>query len=52
MIDAKQPLYLQRGGVVMMSSGMIDSLIVYGPIIVLIVACIGIVWSVLKKEDI
>ncbi|WP_211654930.1 hypothetical protein [Planococcus alpniumensis] len=34
----------------MMSSGMIDSLIVYGPIIVLIVACIGIVWSVLKKR--
>ena len=34
----------------MMSSGMIDSLIVYGPIIFLIVACIGIVWSVLKKR--
>lgn len=34
----------------MMSSLMVDSLIVYGPIIVLVFACIGILWSVLKKR--
>lgn len=34
----------------MMSSGTIDSLIVYGPIIVLVFACFGIVLSVLKKR--
>ncbi|MEZ0480366.1 hypothetical protein [Planococcus sp. SSTMD024] len=33
-----------------MGSGMMDSLIVYGPIIVIVFACVGIVWSVLKKR--
>lgn len=33
-----------------MNSEMMVSLIVYGPIIVLVLACVGIVWSVLKKR--
>ncbi|WP_181351321.1 hypothetical protein, partial [Thalassobacillus sp. CUG 92003] len=34
----------------MMNSGMVDSLLSNVPIIVLVFACVGIVWSVLKKR--
>ncbi|SFJ70587.1 hypothetical protein SAMN04487936_103403 [Halobacillus dabanensis] len=34
----------------MMNSGMVDSLLSSVPIIVLVFACVGIVWSVLKKR--
>lgn len=34
----------------MMNSGMMDSLFLAFPIIVLVLACVGIVWSVLKKR--
>ncbi|WP_134163579.1 hypothetical protein [Evansella clarkii] len=34
----------------MMVSGMMDSLLLVFPIIVLVLACVGIVWSVLKNR--